>query len=161
MVRKKNKPKLTFADQFLKIKKAGLAMPLSRIKRAKVWDELEDLNTRITKILHITQPSEKFSAYMTYFIMYDIEDNKIRRLISKFLINKGCTRIQKSVFLAHTSREVYNEIHQALKEVNQMYDNSDSILITPVASDELRAMKIIGQNIDLSIATRGKNTLIF
>jgi CRISPR-associated protein Cas2 len=31
----------------------------------------------------------------------------------------------------------------------------------PVSTDELRAMKIIGQNIDVDLIVRNKNTLFF
>ncbi|WP_311566681.1 CRISPR-associated endonuclease Cas2 [Porphyromonas uenonis] len=29
--------------------------------------------------------------------MYDIESDKVRRLVAKYLIGKGCTRIQRSI----------------------------------------------------------------
>ncbi len=98
---------------------------------------------------------------MLYFVMYDIENDKIRNHIAKFLIRKGCTRVQKSIFLADTQRQIYSEIHQTLKEVQEVYDNHDSIFLVPIASDDLRAMKVIGENLDLDLTLGNKNTLFF
>ena len=96
---------------------------------------------------------------MIYFIMYDIESNKVRTLVAKYLIRKGCTRVQKSIFIASSERPVFDEIRKDLKEVQECYDNSDSILLVPVSTDEIRAMKVIGQNIDFDLALKNKNTL--
>ncbi len=91
--------------------------------------------------------------------MYDIESNKVRTLVAKYLIRKGCTRVQKSIFIASTERPVFDEIRKDLKEVQECYDNSDSIILVPVSTDEIRAMKVIGQNIDFDLALKNKNTL--
>ena len=98
---------------------------------------------------------------MIFFIMYDIESNKVRRYIAKYLEKKGCTRIQRSIFLADADTAIYNEIKNDLTEVQACYDNNDSILVVPISPDYLRAMKIIGQSIDLDIITRSKTSLFF
>ena len=98
---------------------------------------------------------------MLFFVMYDIESNKVRRYIVKYLEKKGCTRVQKSIFLANLSMETYQEIRNDLTEVQAAYDNQDSILVVPITSDYLRSMKIIGQNIDIDIITQSKTTLFF
>jgi CRISPR-associated protein Cas2 len=38
------------------------------------------------------------------------------------------------------------------KEVQDCYENEDSILLVPVSTDEIRAMKMIGVNIDFDLA---------
>ncbi len=93
--------------------------------------------------------------------MYDIESNKVRREIAKYLMDKGCFRIQKSIFLAQLDRSIYEQIKQDLTEVQALYDNQDSIIVCPLATDELRAMKVIGQKINIDIITRSANTLFF
>ena len=98
---------------------------------------------------------------MIYFVMYDIENNKVRNLVARYLIKKGCTRIQKSIFIASTDRNVYNQIQTDLKEVQECYDNNDSIILVPVSTDEIRSMKLIGQNIDFDLALKNRNTLFF
>ena len=98
---------------------------------------------------------------MVYFIMYDIENNKVRTQVAKYLIKKGCTRVQKSIFLANTNRTVYSEIKSDMKEVQECYENNDSIFLVPVSTDEIKAMSVIGQNIDFDLILQNKNTLFF
>ena len=98
---------------------------------------------------------------MLFVIMYDIESNKVRYNVVKYLERMGCYRIQKSIFLANLSIEKYENIKKSLVEVQSLYENHDSIIVCPVSSDILRSMKIIGQNINLDIITQSKNTLFF
>ena len=97
----------------------------------------------------------------TSFIMYDIESNKVRYNIVKYLERMGCYRIQKSIFLANLSMEKYEQIKKDMVEVQSLYENHDSIIVCPVSSDIIKSMKIIGQNINLDIITHSKNTLFF
>lgn len=98
---------------------------------------------------------------MLFFIMYDIESNKVRYNVMKYLERMGCHRIQKSIFLANLSMEKYEQIRDSLVEVQSLYENQDSIIVCPVSSDIVRSMKIIGQDIHLDIITQSKNTLFF
>lgn len=98
---------------------------------------------------------------MLFFVMYDIESNKVRQNIAKYLERKGCQRIQKSVYLANLDRAAYDQIRSDLTEVHGMYENSDSIILCQASSDELRSMDVIGQNLDLDIILKDRNTLFF
>ena len=98
---------------------------------------------------------------MLFFVMYDIESNKVRRLVANYLQRKGCVRIQRSIFLADLDAKEYNTIRMDLTEVQSTYENEDSILIVPISSEYLRSMKIIGQKIELDIIMHNKNTLFF
>ena len=160
MGRKKRK-KVTFAEKVRRIKKAGLGDTAPINERVTGLDEIVNLDTRIRKVLNIFEEHEKRQNTMLYFVMYDIENDKIRTQISKFLIKKGCVRIQKSIFLADTKRPTYTDIHETLKEVQDVYDNHDSIFLVPISSDDLRSMKIIGENIDFDLTLGNKNTLFF
>lgn len=93
--------------------------------------------------------------------MYDITSNKVRTLIAKFLLKKGYTRIQKSIFMADMPSDEVQDIAQKLTEIQKMYDNNDSILIVPLSEDYARAMKIIGQEVDIDLILHSKNTLFF
>lgn len=93
--------------------------------------------------------------------MYDIESNKVRTLISKYLERKGCIRIQKSIFLADLDRTIFEEIRSDLVEVQSSYENNDSIILVPISTDYLQSMKIIGQSVNVDIITKNKNTLFF
>lgn len=98
---------------------------------------------------------------MICFIMYDITSNRVRTSIAKFLLKKGCTRVQKSIFMADMPSDEVQDIAQKLSEIQKMYDNNDSILIVPLSEDYARAMKIIGQDVDIDLILHSKNTLFF
>lgn len=117
------------------------------------------------KIHHImgwlARQSRTKSNTMLYMIMYDIENNKIRTHIAKYLIKKGCLRIQKSVYLAKSSPSVMKDIHLTLKEINEVYDNEDSIFVLPVPEEKFNNIKVIGKNVEFEIVTKPKNILFF
>jgi CRISPR-associated protein Cas2 len=128
-------------------------------KQTNNTEELIQLIDRINQLQSIIQKNKHRN--MLYFVMYDIENNKVRRLIAKYLERKGLIRIQKSIFVADTAPAIYQEIKQTLQEVQQAYENNDSILIVPISTDELKAMKIIGKNIDIDIISGNKDILFF
>ena len=66
------------------------------------WEQLLDINERVSCILGIANSNRK-STNMLFFVMYDIESNKVRNYVVKYLERKGCTRVQKSIFLANLS----------------------------------------------------------
>ncbi|MEA3444485.1 MAG: CRISPR-associated endonuclease Cas2 [Bacteroidota bacterium] len=161
MSKKKTKQKLSFIEQLKRIKNAGVenVNPINRETAAN--NELEPVETRVRRILNIF-PSQKLKASeMIYFVMYDIENNKVRTHIAKYLIKKGCSRVQKSIFLAETDRKTFSEIHKTLVEVQEVYDNNDSIFLVPISTDEIKSMKMIGQNIDFDMILSNRNTLFF
>lgn len=159
MARKKT-PEKSFMEAMLKLKKAGLSSVSATDATTEAEEPLGSLEDRIDHVFRIfRQPFNP--AKMISFIMYDIENNKIRTNIAKFLIRKGCIRVQKSIFLASFDRKKWDEIHKTLKEVQEMYQNYDSIFIVPVSTDELRAMKVIGQSLDLEMIVGSRSTLFF
>jgi CRISPR-associated protein Cas2 len=143
-----------------KLKKAILKASKQKIFSDKTYDEeLTQLVERINQLQSLIK--EKKQRNMLYFVMYDIENDKVRRLIAKYLERKGLIRIQKSIFVANTPHNVYQEIKQTLQEVQEAYENNDSIIIVPVSTDEIKAMKVIGKNVDIEIITGDKDILFF
>lgn len=124
-------------------------------------DELPSLESRISCLLGIANETSRPTTNMIFFTMYDIESNKVRRLIAKYLISKGCTRIQDSIFLADLPRPTYEEIKRDLAEVQSPYDNHDSIIVCPISTDQLHAMHVIGEQVDVDIITHKRNTLFY
>jgi len=122
---------------------------------------LKPIDERIKGILNIIKAQPKKATTMNYLIMYDIENDKVRTRISKYLEKKGCVRIQKSIFLVNTESKEFNEIHETLVEVQSYYDNSDSILLVPFNTSDLRSMKIIGKEIHIQTLVEKPNTLFF
>lgn len=156
----RKKRKLSLAESLAKIKSSSVEKqpPIN----ASVDDNpLQPIEVRAKAILDIVNDPKRPIGNMLFFVMYDIESNKVRNHIAKYLIKKGCTRIQKSIFLADLSSVVFDEIKKDLAEVQAMYENSDSILIVPISVNYLESMKIIGQNLDIDIIANKKNTLFF
>ncbi|OYT14616.1 MAG: CRISPR-associated endonuclease Cas2 [Bacteroidetes bacterium 4572_77] len=156
---KKEKKELTFFERIKKIRKAGLNenSDLTFVKKDYETMPLDQRLPLVDKILK--RMKTKTPDMMYAFILYDIENNKIRTQISKYLIKNNCHRVQKSVFLAELKRKKYFEIHKTLKEINAMYDNHDSIFFIPVGEDILNKMKIVGLNIDFELITDPGNTM--
>lgn len=97
---------------------------------------------------------------MTFFVMYDIEDDKVRKATAKFLLSQGCMRIQASLFLGDLSIDRYKNIKETVKALQGSYDNDDSILIVPVDRDNILSMDMIGRKIRTDIIL-GSNSVIF
>ena len=155
----KRKKELSFYERIVKIKRAGLNGDTDLTTPANT-PEMMPLSERlplVDKILRNFKHKKPDDMYA--FIMYDIENNKIRTQVAKYLIKNGCTRVQKSVFLAAVKRKKFMELYQTLKEINAMYDNHDSLFFVPVGEDILNNMKIVGLNIDFELITNTPNTL--
>ena len=157
----KKKTALHYLEVLQKLKTSGLASSPPVNRCVGNLDDMPGLEERVNHILGITEQAKKHSSNMLFFVMYDIESNKVRYNVVKYLDRMGCYRIQKSIFLADLSMDKYEKIKTDLAEIQSLYDNHDSIIVCPVSSDLLRSMKIIGQNINLDIITHSKNTLFF
>ena len=156
------KEPLGFVQKMHKLRRAGLSGSQPPNRGSNKADlEMPTLKERVEKIMGIVNQLQIKTGNMVYFVMYDIESNKVRNLVAKYLIKKGCSRVQKSIFIANTPRTIFDEIQSDLKEVQECYDNEDSILLVPVSTDEIRAMKMIGVNIDFDLALKNRNTLFF
>ena len=160
-MRKKRKP-ISPLEALRKLAQAGVQdspRPTRHIDQD--LDELPSLENRISCLLGIANETDRPTTNMIFFTMYDIESNKVRRLVAKYLISKGCTRIQDSIFLADLSRATYEEIMRDLAEVQSLYDNHDSIIVCPISTDQLHAMHVIGEQVDVDIITHKRNTLFY
>ena len=146
------------------IKAAGItisrANDLSLEENADNEDMLT-LSERVQKMLGIIKDRPIKSTTMNYLILYDIQDNKVRKIVAKYLEQKGCVRIQKSVFMSNSTHQQFMEIHETLKDVNEFYENSDSIIVVPVNVTDVRSMKLIGKNVNIDVLTDPPNTMFF
>ena len=162
MVRKTEKQKeISFVEKMQKYIHAGISESVVPNRLYNEMEDLLELEERIRRVLGIIDNVKRPATNMLFFLMYDIESNKVRNQVAKYLIRKGCTRVQRSIFLADLANSEYNSIRQDLAEVQAAYDNKDSILIVPISTDYLQSMKIIGQKIELDIIMHNKNTLFF
>lgn len=157
MAKPKNRP-FSLKEKLLKIYQKNLRA--QALNPPETLDPLLPLDERLKSVLKIFDQQLK-STEMIYLIMYDIENNKIRTQISKYLIKQGCIRIQKSVFIARSEHPKFQDIYTTLLEVNSYYENQDSILLVPVNTSDIRSMKIIGREITLTSIISPPNTLFF
>lgn len=156
----KKESELTFPQKLAKMRHAGI-LESKEIGTNRNFDSLDPIELRVQKVLGIINNTNRKNTDMLFFIMYDIESNKVRRLVAKYLLKMGCFRIQRSIFLADISAEKYNQIRSDLTEVQACYENQDSILIVPVSTELINSMKIIGKKIDVDVIMRTRNTLFF
>lgn len=126
------------------------------------FDDIEDLDKRVAAIeLHLNQYIHKSNVdTMLFFVMYDIEDHKVRLHVAKYLKKQGCTRMQKSVFIGNAPMKVYREIADTLREVNALYTNGDSIMVLPVTKESMVQVNIIGKDLDYKMVVSPPNVLI-
>jgi len=160
MPRKKKQP-LSFVQKMKALSESGISGSPRPSEVSENDDQLLPLTVRIDKILGLTEKSKKQNGRMLFFVMYDIESDKVRRLVVRYLQKVGCTRVQKSIFLAESSVATYNRIREDLAEVQAVYDNQDSIIVLPITTDYLRMMKIIGKEVNIDIITKTKSTIFF
>lgn len=140
---------------------AGLPS-LSTPQLAQLATQPDELPKYLGKLLEwLKKNPTKRAEEMYCFIMYDIENNKIRRTVAKYLEQKGCLRVQKSVFFARLHRKMYQEMAETLREIQQCYQNEDTIMMLPVGEDMLNNLLCIGKNFELELQTSSKNTLFF
>ncbi len=153
-----SKKEYSLAETLAKIAAAGIAGAPAEITEE---DALLPLNERVRKMLGIIQDSPVKATDMVYLIMYDISNDKVRLQVAKYLERQGCIRVQKSVFIARTDNPHFQEIHDTLMEVNSYYQNEDSIILAPLNASDMRAMKLIGKNLQIEVVTDKPNTLFF
>lgn len=155
------KKELSFVEKMKKFSRAGIPKPLSPNRTTGNLDGFTSLEQRVNFLLNIVKQTKRPFNHMLFFVMYDIESTKVRNQIVKYLLKNGCTRVQKSIFLADLPFNDYEQIRNDLAEVQQCYENNDSILIVPISTDYLKSMKIIGQSIDIDLIMKSKNTMFF
>ncbi|WP_315358596.1 CRISPR-associated endonuclease Cas2 [Prevotella nigrescens] len=152
---------LPYIEILRKLNRAGVEKSPTINREVGNIDNIPTLNERINFLLGIVNKTSRPATNMLFFVMYDIASNKVRYHIAKYLERKGCTRIQHSIFLADLDKAVYDEIKSNLAEVQALYDNNDSIIVCPVSTDQLKAMKVIGEDINIDVILRSNNTLFF
>lgn len=160
-MKKKETTPAGFIEAIKKLKHAGLVSSPSPNRTTGSIDDMPSLDKRIAFLLGIARDTKRKATDMLFFVMYDIEDNRVRRYVAKYLEKQGCMRIQKSIFLANLNTSKYKEIKSDLAAVQAAYDNADSILVAPISTDYLKSMTVIGKSINLDIITRSKSTLFF
>lgn len=146
-------------------KMAGLPfLPEEQINELTTLDKIPDSIPEGLKVFFdFFKHAQKLkrSEDMYCFIMYDIENTKIRNMMAKYLIQKGCIRVQKSIYFARFHRKLQKEVTITLRKMQACYENQDSILVLPVGEDMLNSLTCIGKSFEFKIIAAPKHTLFF
>lgn len=161
MAKKINEEKEEYVKILSRLKSIGMSESSSPNSLRESIDCLPTIEERIKVLLDIADNKNSKANQMLFFVMYDIESNKVRRLVVKYLEKKGLFRVQKSIFLGQLPTQDYDQIKNDLAEVQSAYQNEDSILVVPISTDYLSAMKVIGKNLNIDLITRKGSTLFF
>ncbi len=160
---KKRLPR-SFADTIQHLYAVGLKHSDSLRPHPAPDPALEDLDrvARLEKLLEILHKNKGMkTGNVLTFIMYDIENNRVRRYLAKYLEQQGYVRVQKSVFFGNVPRTLHKRVTAVLKEVNAQYDNGDSIMILPVSIDMFNNLHVVGKNLSYELVVEERTTLFF
>ncbi len=158
------KKEFNLKERIEKLRKAGFSVEEKKDHGKNQPRDKSDINLaplpeRIKKIIGIIRDKPVKSTTMNYLILYDISNNKVRTLVAKYLESKGCIRIQKSVFLCHSTHKKFDEIKDTLVDINDTYENEDSIILIPINVSDARSMKLIGKNVNINQIIDPPNTV--
>lgn len=107
------KHRLTYAQKEKKLKLSVLtddSQP-QEVKTAHDSEllQLKPIHERIQEIFHLMNKNTRPAGNILFFVMYDISNNRVRNLIAKYLIDQGCVRVQRSIFLADLPSDKYDK----------------------------------------------------
>ena len=161
MAKRTPRQEISFPERLRRIREAGLHTAGAQAYMRDADRTLPDLEERVRLIENfVRRQTENNGTDMLFFVMYDIEDHKVRRHLAKYLVKNGCTRMQKSVFLGNAAPKQFREIAETLEDVNSMYENRDSILILPVTKENMVQINVIGKDLNYKMVAAPPNLLI-
>ncbi len=88
---------------------------------------------------------------MIAWVMYDIEDDKVRSKVAKLCKQAGLYRVQFSVFLGSVDANQKDTLELQIRE--QIDEEKDSVYIFPMSKNELQATVLLGKAFDKKMIT--------
>lgn len=88
---------------------------------------------------------------MLVWVIYDIENNKVRNKVAKTCKNAGLYRVQKSVFLGTLEDNEFDELKLRMEGLVDL--EKDSVYVFPMNKSELKVCGLIGQAFDKELVT--------
>jgi CRISPR-associated protein Cas2 len=88
---------------------------------------------------------------MIAWVLYDIEDDKIRNKIAKLCKQAGLYRVQFSVFLGTLENNKKDVLELQIEEL--IDKERDSVYIFPMSKSELQATALLGKAFDKNLVT--------
>ena len=88
---------------------------------------------------------------MIIWVIYDIENDKVRSKVAKLCKKYGLYRVQKSVFLGTIEHREKDSL--ALEIEEWINTDKDSVYIFPMSKNELKQTELLGQAFDKKLVT--------
>ena len=88
---------------------------------------------------------------MIAWVLYDIEDDKVRTKVAKLCKQAGLYRVQFSVFLGTIESNQKDTLELQIAEL--IDEEKDSIYIFPMSKSELKATVLLGKAFDKKLIT--------
>ncbi len=88
---------------------------------------------------------------MIAWVMYDIEDDKVRSKVAKLCKQAGLYRVQFSVFLGTIENNQKDTLEIQIEEL--IDTDKDSVYIFPMSKSELKATVLLGKAFDKKMIT--------
>lgn len=133
---------------------------LGKEQHPLIPDELNELEDRVQRIIEIIDNlSQSDISMIPFFVSYDISNNRVRTHIMNYLLQKGMTRLQRSVYFGQVNTRVFNQIKKSLQEINSVLEPNDSIFLLPVNREICNRMNFIGMDMALEVTQPHQHTL--
>ena len=88
---------------------------------------------------------------MLTWVIYDIQNDKIRNNVAKLCLEAGIYRVQKSVFLGDLNSTQLKELKLSIEEIYK--PNTDSIYIFPMCKDDFKSCILLGKAFDKDLVS--------
>lgn len=88
---------------------------------------------------------------MIVWVMYDIEDDRVRTKVARLCKQAGIYRVQFSVFLGSLDANQKDTLE--LQITAQIDTEKDSVYIFPMSKSELKATVLLGRAFDKNLVT--------
>jgi CRISPR-associated protein Cas2 len=88
---------------------------------------------------------------MIVWVLYDIEDDKVRNKIAKSCKHAGLYRVQFSVFLGTLEKNQKDVLELQIEDL--IDKEKDSVYIFPMSKNELQTTALLGKAFDKKLIT--------
>lgn len=88
---------------------------------------------------------------MIIWVLYDIEDDKVRTKVAKLCKQAGLYRVQFSVFLGKLEANAKDTLELQIRDL--MDEQKDSVYMFPMSKNELQMTVLLGKAFDKKLVT--------
>ncbi|MBP2143364.1 CRISPR-associated protein Cas2 [Methanococcus voltae] len=96
---------------------------------------------------------------MILWVIYDIQEDKVRTRIAKSCLNFGLYRVQKSVFLGEVTKNRFEELKLITKDI--IDSETDSVYFLPTSKEFIDKSYLLGQTFDEELVLDEVNSKFF